>query len=176
MVRSRLDSLVRVLSKAKMIKTAPSDLLRPPLGASAIQPHAKREVQPTSRPVDNSPLKFHKAARHHLAVITAVGSLFCRPSVRGYARRCAAKNRSGDPICQEELVQRFPPLTRGARSSVMRQDDHRGSLEYKNTCFFDPRDRQCPKRSTDVQFSLKIWDFTFRLLLSYNANGGQTHS
>jgi hypothetical protein len=43
-----------------MIKTAPSDILRPPFGASAIQPHACREVQPTSRPVDNSPLKFHK--------------------------------------------------------------------------------------------------------------------
>jgi hypothetical protein len=62
-----------------MIKTAPSDTLRPPLGASAIQPHAWREVQPTSRPVDNSPLKFHKAARYQLAVITAAGYPFAGP-------------------------------------------------------------------------------------------------
>jgi hypothetical protein len=77
-----------------MIKTAPSDTLRPPFGAaSAIQPHAWREVQPTSRPVDNSPLKFHKAARHQLAVITAVGSPFCGPAVRAAHALSAAQCR-----------------------------------------------------------------------------------
>src|SRR5215213_10359118 len=85
MKRYKPDSFVRVRSKGNMINTAPSDTLRPPLGASAIQPHAWPEVQPTSRPVDNSPLKFHKAARHQLAVITAVGSPFCGPAARSYA-------------------------------------------------------------------------------------------
>ena len=103
MKRYKVDSFVRVRSQGKMIKTAPSDILRPALGGSAIQPHAWREVQPTGRPVDNSPLKFHKAARHQLAVITALGLCFAGPPY-GATRRCAAKNRSGDPICQEEFA------------------------------------------------------------------------
>jgi hypothetical protein len=81
-----------------MIKTAPSDTLRPPLGASAIQPQAWHEVQPTSRPVENSPLEFHKAAPHQLAVITAVGSPFCGRAVRGCAcleRRAVSRSTKG---------------------------------------------------------------------------------
>jgi len=61
----------------------------------------------------NSTLKFHKAARHQLAVITAVDP-FCGPAVRGYAclERGAVplSTKGGDPKCQEELAQRFPSL------------------------------------------------------------------
>jgi hypothetical protein len=78
--------------------------------------------------VDNSPLKFHKAARHQLAVITAVGSPFAGPPYGATHALSGASPRStkgGDPKCQEELAQRFTSSTRGARSSVIRQD-HRG--------------------------------------------------
>ena len=129
-----------------MIKTAPSDILRPPFGASAIQPHACREVQPTSRPVDNSPLKFHKAARHLLAVITAVGSPFCGPTVRGYAciERGAVTRRTkgGDPKCQEELTQRFPSLDAGRKIIRHAARSSRWQVECKNTWLLTPRHRQ----------------------------------
>jgi hypothetical protein len=65
MERYKLDSFVRVQSKGKMIKTAPSDTLRPPLGASAIRPHAWHQVQPTSRPVDNPKRQEELAKRFH---------------------------------------------------------------------------------------------------------------
>jgi hypothetical protein len=129
-----------------MIKTAPSDILRPPFGASAIQPHACREVQPTSRPVDNSPLKFPEgsaapAGGHHSGWVSV-----CGPAVRGYAciERGAVprSTKRGDPKCQEELTQRFPSLDAGCKIIRHAARSSRWQVECKNTWRLTPRHRQ----------------------------------
>jgi hypothetical protein len=161
MKRYKPDSFVRVRSKGNMINTAPSDTLRPPLGASAIQPQAWHEGQPTSRPVDNSPLKFHKAARHQLAVITAVGSPFAGPpygTTHGLsAAQCREAPMAAIPSAQEELGQRFPSLNAGRkiiRHAARSSQWQRGIQEHMA---LDPQtSAACPRMSPHVQFYLKI--------------------
>jgi hypothetical protein len=83
-------------------------------------------------------------------------------------------------MCQEELAQRLRPLTRGARSSVMRQDHHGGSVEYKNTWLFDPQTSAASKDVRRRPLFLKDMDFTLRRISvdkpKWWSNGGQTHS
>jgi hypothetical protein len=149
MKKHKLDAFVPVRSKGKMIKAAPSDFLRPPQGASAIQPHAWHEVQPTSRPVDNSPFKFHKAARHQLAVITVVGSPFAGPAVRGNASLGAGavsrSTKGGDPKCRgvsvsAALIGRFS-------GRVIRDVSHKPPAGFPSPRPLDFRrasDHRCP--------------------------------
>src|SRR5829696_5562939 len=119
MKRYKLDSFVRVWSKGKMIKTAPSDTLCPPFGARQQSSHtlgarSSRQVDPWTTRLSNSIRQRGTSWRSS----QRLGLRFAGPPY-GYAclERGAVprSTKGGDPKCQEELAQRFPYLHVGRK-------------------------------------------------------------
>jgi hypothetical protein len=139
MKRYKLDSLVRVRSKGKMIKTAPSDTLRPPFGA---QQSSHTFGARSSRQVDLWTTRFSNSIRQR-GTSWRSSQRFGRRTGHACLERGAVPQapKAAIPSAKRNSPRDFRTLARGARSSVMRQD-HGGSVEYKNTWLSTPRHRQ----------------------------------
>ena len=171
MKRYKLDSFVRVRSKGKMIKTAPSDTLRPLLGA---QQSSHTLGARSSRQVDLWTTRFSNSIRQRGTSWRSSRRLGRRTGYacleRGAVRR---STKGGDPKCQGEFAQRFLYLGAG-RKIIRHAARSRRQRGIQGQIVLDPQtSAACPRASTDVKFSLKIRILHSGVFRWTYPNGGQ---
>ena len=183
MKRYKLNSFVRVRSKGKMIKTAPSDTLRPPWArqqsSHTLGARSSRQVDLWTTRASNSIRLRGTSWRSS----QRLGLRFAGPPKwprMPRARRSAAKHQRRRSQVPRELGQRFPSLTgrkiirHAARSSRWQ----RGIQEHMA---LDPQISAArPRTSAGIQGSLKIGILDLGVLRwadpNRGQNGGQTYS